>query len=79
MRKNYIGIVSDRVEEQRVVESLAQHGQSMKDYLRSSDGDHPEPSEQRALIVFACRAPLPLSFCIGERDPGNGADASCTS
>jgi hypothetical protein len=33
-RKNYIGIVSDRVEEQRVVESLAQHGQSMKDYLR---------------------------------------------
>jgi len=33
LRKNYIGILSDKVEEQRTVESLAKSEGRMKDYL----------------------------------------------
>jgi hypothetical protein len=33
LRKNYIGILSDKVEEQRTVESLAKSEGCMKDYL----------------------------------------------
>jgi HD superfamily phosphohydrolase YqeK len=34
LRKNYIGIVSDKIEEQRAVESLAKSDRLLKDYLR---------------------------------------------
>ena len=34
LRKNYIGIVSDKTEEQRAVESLAKSDRVLKDYLR---------------------------------------------
>jgi hypothetical protein len=33
LRKNYIGILSDKVEEQRNVESVAKSDGRMKDYL----------------------------------------------
>ena len=33
LRKNYIGILSDKIEEQRTVESLAKSEGRMKDYL----------------------------------------------
>jgi len=33
LRKNYIGIVNDRVAEQRAVESLAKSGHFVKEYL----------------------------------------------
>jgi hypothetical protein len=34
LRKNYIRIVSDKTEEQRAVESLAESDRLLKDYLR---------------------------------------------
>ena len=34
LRRNYIGILSDKIEEQRTVESLAKSDGRMKDYLR---------------------------------------------
>jgi hypothetical protein len=33
LRKNYIGIVNDRVAEQRAVESLAKSGHLVRDYF----------------------------------------------
>jgi hypothetical protein len=33
LRKNYIGIVSDKTEEQRAIESLAKSDRLLKDYL----------------------------------------------
>lgn len=33
LRKNYIGIVNDKVAEQRAVESLANSGHSVRDYF----------------------------------------------
>jgi hypothetical protein len=34
MRKNYIGLISDRIDEQRAIESLARSHDLMKNYLR---------------------------------------------
>ena len=33
LKKNYIGIVNDRVAEQRAVETLSKSGHSVKEYL----------------------------------------------
>lgn len=33
LRRNYIGILSDKIEEQRTIESLAKSDRRMKDYL----------------------------------------------
>jgi hypothetical protein len=34
LRKNYIGILSDKIEEQRAIESLPKSDRLMKDYFR---------------------------------------------
>jgi len=47
-RKNYIGIVDDRVAEQRAVDSLAKSGRLMKEYSLALVAALKRPGETRS-------------------------------
>ncbi len=53
MSKNYIGILSDRGEEQRAADLLVKSDRHVKDYLARLDGCRAEPRRRRE-IADAC-------------------------
>jgi len=65
LKKNYIGIVSDKTDEQHAVDSVAKYRSPREEIPSRIDGRRVEPRRRRAKVAVASRAPLGLPLRLG--------------
>jgi hypothetical protein len=61
-KKNYIGIVSDKTDEQHAVASLPKSDRLAKEYLPQPDGSCPAPRRRRQIAVAAPQSTGPAAI-----------------